>query len=72
MAPAARAISSSLAAGSNGCSVPGTTGTPARMATARAPVLLPIVAIASGDGPMNVRPASRQARAKAAFSARNP
>ena len=42
MAPAARAISSSLAAGSNGCSVPGTTGTPARMATARAPVLLPM------------------------------
>ena len=57
---------------SNGCSVPGTTGTPARIATARAAVLLPISAIASGDGPMKVRPASRQARANAAFSARNP
>ena len=57
---------------SKGCSVPGTTGTPARMAAARAAVLLPMSAIASGDGPMKVRPASRQARANAAFSARNP
>ena len=56
----------------SGCSVPGTTGTPARIAASRAAVLLPISAIASGDGPMNVRPASRQARANAAFSARKP
>ena len=32
------------------------------IATSRAPVLLPISAIASGDGPMNVSPASRHAR----------
>ena len=38
----------------------------------RAAVLLPMAAIASGDGPMKVNPASRQARANAAFSARNP
>ena len=53
-------------------SVPGTTVTPARMAAFRAAVLLPIIAMTSGDGPRKVRPASRQARAKAAFSARNP
>ena len=43
--------------------MPGTTGTPARLAAVRAAVLLPIVAIASGDGPMKVSPASRTAAA---------
>ena len=43
---------------SNGCSVPGHDRTPARMAASRAAVLLPIIAMTSGDGPMNVRPAS--------------
>jgi hypothetical protein len=42
------------------------------MAAPRAAVLLPISAITSGDGPMKVSPASWQARAKAAFSARKP
>ena len=52
--------------------VPGTTGTPAAMASARAAVLLPMRSMASGAGPMKVTPASRQARAKSAFSARKP
>ena len=38
----------------------------------RAAVLLPISAIASGAGPMNVSPASRTAAAKSSFSARKP
>ena len=66
-----RASASDAAAG-RGSSVPGTTGTPARVAAARAAVLLPISAIASGAGPMNVRPASRTAAANASFSARKP
>ena len=37
-----------------------------------AAVLLPIVSIASGLGPIKVRPASRTAAAKSSFSARNP
>ena len=36
--------------------MPGTTGTPARMAARRAAVLLPIVSMAAGVGPMKVRP----------------
>ncbi len=52
--------------------VPGTTGTPARIAASRAAVLLPISAIASGVGPMKVSPASRTAAAKSSFSARKP
>ena len=43
-----------------------------RRRCARASVLSPIAAIASGVGPMKVRPASCTARAKAAFSARKP
>jgi hypothetical protein len=38
----------------------------------RAADLLPIFSIASAEGPMNVRPASSQAAAKDAFSARKP
>ena len=52
--------------------VPGTAITPARFAVVRAAVLLPISAIASGVGPMNVSPASRTAVAKSSFSARKP
>jgi hypothetical protein len=37
-----------------------------------APALLPIARIASGEGPMNTKPASRQACAKSSFSARKP
>jgi hypothetical protein len=47
-------------------------GTPAACISVLAPALWPIAAIASGEGPMNTRPASRQARAKASFSARKP
>jgi hypothetical protein len=55
-----------------GSSVPGTIGTPARVAAIRAAVLLPIVRIASAVGPMKMRPASRTAAAKSSFSARKP
>jgi len=41
-------------------------------AAARAAVLLPRSAMTSGGGPMNVRPASRTARANASFSERKP
>ena len=43
--------------------VPGTTGTFAAMASWRAAVLLPIAAMASAGGPMNVSPSSRTRRA---------
>ena len=52
--------------------VPGTIGTPASAMSSRARVLDPMASIASAGGPMNVIPASSQARAKPAFSARNP
>ena len=55
----ARAVLILIGAGAaalSGASVPGTSGTPARSATPRAPVLLPISRIASGEGPMNVSP----------------
>ena len=42
------------------------------MAISRAAVLLPMSAIAWGEGRMNVRPASGQADANLAFSARKP
>jgi hypothetical protein len=38
----------------------------------RAAIFEPIASIASGGGPIQTMPASAQARAKAAFSARNP
>ena len=67
-----RATSASETSGPSASRVPGTTGTPAAIASARAAVLLPIRSMASGEGPMKVTPASRQARANPAFSARNP
>ena len=57
---------------STGSVVPGTIGTPASRMSARAAVFDPIASIASGGGPIQVRPASSTARAKAAFSARKP
>ena len=48
------------------------TGTPARSIAARAPIFEPMISIASGGGPTNTSPAASQARANAAFSARNP
>jgi hypothetical protein len=52
--------------------VPGTIGTPASRMISRALVFEPMASIASGGGPMKTIPASSQARAKAAFSARKP
>ena len=52
--------------------VPGTIGTPAASIRRRAPIFEPIASIASGGGPIQTMPASSQARAKPAFSARKP
>src|SRR5207237_442572 len=57
---------------STGSSDPGTTGTPAAIIRRRASSLSPIASIASAEGPMKTTPASAQARAKAARSARKP
>ena len=57
---------------STASSVPGTTGTPAAVAMRRAEVFSPMSAMVSLRGPMKTRPASSQARAKEAFSARKP
>ena len=46
--------------------------TPASCIAVRAAVLFPISSIASGGGPIQTSPAPSTARAKAAFSARNP
>ena len=52
--------------------VPGTIGTPAACISSRAFVFEPIASIALAGGPMNTTPASSQACANGAFSARNP
>ena len=52
--------------------LPGSTGTPAASARARARALSPIASINSGVGPTQVSPASATARAKPSFSARKP
>ena len=52
--------------------MPGTTGVPALVATSRAVSLSPIFSMASGGGPIQVKPASITARAKSAFSEKNP
>ncbi len=64
-----RLASSTLSTGSV---VPGTIGTPASRMISRARVFEPIASMASAGGPTNTMPASSQARAKAAFSARKP
>ncbi len=51
---------------------PGTTGTPAARTVSFARILSPIREIADAGGPMKARPASVQACANAAFSARKP
>ena len=61
--------SATLATGSV---VPGTIGTPAADISSLARVFDPIASIASAGGPMNTIPASSQARANRAFSARKP
>ena len=62
----------SAASSSPGSARPGTVGTPRAVTASRAEILSPMVSIAAADGPMNTIPASSQARAKAAFSARKP
>ena len=57
---------------STGSVVPGTIGTPAFSMSSRAFVLEPMASIALAGGPMKTIPASSHARAKGAFSARNP
>ena len=52
--------------------VPGTPSTPTASAARRALILSPITSMASGGGPMNVTPRSVMARAKSAFSEKNP
>ncbi len=51
---------------------PGTTGTPAFRTVSLARILSPIRSMAAAGGPMKESPASAQAAAKAAFSARKP
>ncbi len=53
-------------------SVPASSGTPAALARARAVCFSPKAVIWSAVGPAKRRPASSTARAKAAFSERNP
>ena len=52
--------------------VPGTIGAPPRSAALRLETLSPIASMASGDGPMKATPSSVIARAKSAFSEKNP
>ena len=56
----------------SGSRVPGMTGTPQATAIFLASSLSPILARTELGGPMNLMPASSQARAKAAFSERKP
>jgi hypothetical protein len=70
--PIASPISRTASGDSTGSTVPGTIGTPASRMSRRASTFEPIAAIASGGGPIHTKPASSQARAKSAFSARKP
>ena len=55
-----------------GVVVPGTLSTPARSAARRDEILSPITSMASDGGPIHVTPAPVTARAKSAFSEKNP
>ena len=70
--PISRAASASSPSVSPLPLLPGTTGTPAACTVSLARILSPISSMASAGGPMKTSPASAQARAKAAFSARKP
>ena len=70
--PCSSANARASAASATGPSVPGTSGAPARTAISRAVTLLPSASITSAVGPIHVRPAATTARAKSAFSERNP
>jgi hypothetical protein len=61
------------AASRTGSSVPGTASTPAAAAAFREEILSPMMSIASGGGPIHATPSrSMMARAKSAFSEKNP
>ena len=66
------AIFSASATVATGSVVPGTIGTPAACISSRARVFEPIASIALAGGPMKTIPASSQACANGAFSARKP
>ena len=51
---------------------PGTPDTPTASAARRELILSPMISMASGGGPMKVTPLSEMARAKSAFSEKNP
>ena len=70
--PCSAANASASAAPATGPSVPGASGAPTALAMCRAATLSPSASIAPGGGPIQVSPASVTARAKPAFSARNP
>ena len=55
-----------------GSSVPGTDATSDAAAAFRDEILSPMTSMASGGGPIHATPASETARAKSAFSAKNP
>ena len=66
------AIFRASSADSTAPGLPGTVGTPAFFAVSLATDLSPIFRIASGEGPIQVRPTSPRISAKCAFSARKP
>jgi len=70
--PCSRAKATTSAASDTGSGVPGTRGAPTFWAMCRACTLSPRASIAAGGGPIQVSPAAITARAKSAFSARNP
>ncbi len=70
--PYSAANASASAAPLTGPSVPGASGAPTCLAMCLACTLSPSASIAAGGGPIQVSPASMTARAKPAFSARNP
>lgn len=70
--PISRAASANSASVSPLPEDPGTTGTPAAFTVSLARILSPMSEMASAGGPMKTSPASAHARAKSAFSARNP
>ncbi|KAG0905771.1 hypothetical protein G6F31_021898 [Rhizopus arrhizus] len=70
--PCSCAKASTSSAPPTGPGVPATSGAPTSRAILRACTLSPSRSMVSGDGPIQVRPASITARAKPALSDRNP
>ncbi len=70
--PYSVAKATTASASATGSAVPGTSGAPTFWAMCRAWTLSPRASMAAGGGPIQIRPASITAAAKAAFSARKP